>query len=157
MGTLARAIALAAQAHVDQVDKAGQPYILHPLRMMMRLATQMQTLSTQMQVDAQIVAVLHDVVEDTPITIEELRDAGFSEQVLAALECVTRRATESYDEFVARSQSNPLARLVKLADLEDNMDLKRIGVLNERDVERLHRYHQAWRRLQAADDGPYAQ
>ena len=149
---LAKAIALAAQAHVDQVDRAGQPYILHPLRMMMRLATQSAALRTEEREDAQIVAILHDVVEDTPTTLEDLRAAGFAERILAAIDCVTRREEESYDEFVTRSQSNPLARLVKLADLEDNMDLKRIGMLTDDDVARLNRYHRAWRRLQTTDN-----
>ncbi|HRW07842.1 MAG TPA: HD domain-containing protein [Caldilineaceae bacterium] len=149
---LAKAIALAAQAHVDQVDRAGQPYILHPLRMMMRLATQSAALRTEEREDAQIVAILHDVVEDTPTTLEDLRAAGFAERILDAIDCVTRREEESYDEFVTRSESNPLARLVKLADLEDNMDLKRIGVLTDDDVARLNRYHRAWRRLQTTDN-----
>ncbi|MCB0105038.1 MAG: HD domain-containing protein [Caldilineaceae bacterium] len=149
---LAKAIALAAQAHVDQVDRAGQPYILHPLRMMMRLATQSAALRTEEREDAQIVAILHDVVEDTPTTLDDLRAAGFAERILAAIDCVTRREEESYDEFVTRSQSNPLARLVKLADLEDNMDLKRIGMLTDDDVARLNRYHRAWRRLQTTDN-----
>lgn len=153
MGTLAKAIALAAQAHVDQVDKAGQPYILHPLRMMMRLATQPSTLDAQTFADAQIVAILHDVVEDTPITFDALRADGFPERILVALDCVTRRETESYDEFIARAYDNPVARLVKLADLEDNMDLKRIDFLDARAVERLNRYHQAWRHLQINHHG----
>ena len=83
---------------------------------------------------------------------DDLRAAGFAERILAAIDCVTRREEESYDEFVTRSQSNPLARLVKLADLEDNMDLKRIGMLTDDDVARLNRYHRAWRRLQTTDN-----
>lgn len=145
MSTLAKAIALAAQAHVDQVDKAGQPYILHPLRMVMALAA--TTLPPEKQEAAQIVAVLHDVVEDTPYTLEDLRQAGFSEQIVTALDCVTRRADESYEEFIERLQDNELARLVKLADLEDNMDFKRIAEIGERDLERMKRYHNAWHKL----------
>lgn len=142
MSTLAKAIALAAQAHVDQVDKAGQPYILHPLRMMMRLEDER----------AQIVAVLHDVVEDTPVTFAELRAMGFSEEILTALDCVTRRDDESYSEFIERARPNPLARQVKLADLEDNMDMRRISELTAKDIERLERYHAAWVTLRAEDD-----
>ena len=139
MSTLAKAIALAAQAHVDQVDKAGQPYILHPLRMVMRLAQDAEA--------AQISAALHDVVEDTPYTLDDLRAAGFSEEIVIAIDCLTRRATESYEEFIDRLQDNRLARLVKLADLEDNMDLTRMDRVSEHELARLERYHRAWRRL----------
>lgn len=142
MSTLAKAIALAAQAHVDQVDKAGQPYILHPLRMLMRLHDER----------AQIVAVLHDVVEDTPITFDELRAMGFSDEILTALDCVTRRADESYGEFIERARPNPLARQVKLADLEDNLDLRRMGELTAKDIARLERYHVAWVTLRAEEE-----
>lgn len=150
MSTLAKAIALAAEAHVDQVDKVGKPYILHPLRMMMRLAAQQSSTDAPTATDAQIVAVLHDVVEDTTITLDELRAVGFSAQIVEALDCVTRRETESYSEFIERSQSNELARIVKLADLEDNMDLTRLEALTEDAVARLERYHQAWCRLQSS-------
>ena len=137
MSTLAKAIAIAAQAHVDQVDKAGQPYILHPLRMMQRLDHS----------DAQIVAILHDVVEDTPITLDDLQAAGFAVAIIAAVEAVTRRAEESYEQFIERLQDNVLARQVKLADLEDNMDLTRIRTLTPADLARVERYHRAWIQL----------
>lgn len=137
MSTLAKAIAIAAQAHVDQVDKAGQPYILHPLRMMQRLN----------HPDAQIVAILHDVVEDTPITLDDLRTAGFAVEIVAAVDAVTRRAEERYAQFIERLQDNPLARQVKLADLEDNMDLKRFSTLTPADLARVERYHRVWVQL----------
>jgi len=150
MSTLAKAIALAAQAHVDQVDKAGEPYILHPLRMMMRLAAQVGPQDPQLAEAAQIVAVLHDVVEDTAVGLDDLQAAGFSAAILEAIDCVTRREMESYSEFIERSQSNSLARLVKLADLEDNMDLKRMEKLTEESMARLERYHQAWRNMRSS-------
>ncbi len=137
MSTLAQAIAIAAQAHIDQLDKAGQPYILHPLRMMQRLDDPA----------AKIVAILHDVVEDTSITLDDLRRAGFTPAIVAAIDAVTRRAEESYAQFVERLQDNPLARQVKLADLEDNMDLKRIRTLTPADLARVERYHRAWTQL----------
>jgi (p)ppGpp synthase/HD superfamily hydrolase len=144
MSTLARAIAIAAEAHVNQVDKAGAPYILHPLRLMFRVEGN----------DAKIVAVLHDVVEDGPgWSFERLRGQGFPEAVLAALECVTKRPEEQPDEmymaFIARAAGNPIARQVKLADLEDNMDVSRIAQLTEKDVRRLEKYHRAWAWLKA--------
>jgi (p)ppGpp synthase/HD superfamily hydrolase len=143
MATLERAIAIASEAHQGQLDKAGQPYVLHPLRMMQRLSGE----------QAQIVAVLHDVVEDTPWSLAQLRAEGFSEALLAAVDALTRREAESYEEFIERLLPNPLARQVKLADLEDNMDLRRIAELGEKDWERLQRYHRAWRRISQIAQG----
>ena len=95
-----------------------------------------------------IVAVLHDVVEDSPDwDFERLRREGFSEEIIAAVDHLTRRETESYEAFVERSSRNPVARRVKLADLEDNMDLTRLKTLTEQDQVRLARYHRAWQRL----------
>ena len=137
MATLEKAILIAVQAHQGQKDKAGAPYILHPLRMMLQMPTEAE----------QIVAVLHDVVEDTPWTLDALRGEGFSEESIAALDCLTRREGESYEAFIERAGGNPIARRVKLADLADNMDLRRIGQLAENDLTRLKRYHRAWMRL----------
>ena len=134
MATLERAIAIAATAHTSQIDKTGAPYILHPLRMMMRLDT----------TEARIVAILHDVVEDTEWTLEGLAAEGFSDSVLKALECVTKREGEEYQAFVQRSASDPIARRVKLMDLEDNMNILRLAQLSDKDLERLRKYHQAW-------------
>ena len=140
MNPLETAIAIAVKAHQGQFDKSGQPYILHPLRVMFRCKGDL----------ARTVAVLHDVVEDTPTTLDDLRNAGFSEEVLAALDCVTKREGESYEAFVERAAANPIVRQVKLADLEDNMDLRRLPAtdLSPRAVDRLNRYIAAWHRLQ---------
>ena len=137
MATLERAILIAAQAHLGQRDKGGAPYVLHPLRMMMRMETEA----------AMMAAVLHDVVEDSDWTLEQLRGEGFSEEVLKAVDCLTRRSGESYDEFVARAQANAIARRVKIADLEDNMNVKRIGEITPKDLARIEEYHRAWRAL----------
>lgn len=136
---LEAAIAIAVEAHRGQVDKSGRPYILHPLRVMMRCETDVE----------RTVAMLHDVVEDTSVTVDDLRRAGFGEEVLAALDCVTKREGESYEAFVERAAGNPIARKVKLADLEDNMDLRRLpaGKVDERAAGRLERYVRAWHRL----------
>lgn len=142
MSTLARAIALAAVAHQEQFDKAGAPYILHPLRMMQQMRTE----------EEKIVAVLHDVVEDTAWTFEQLRTEGFSETILAALDGVTGRAGESYEAFIARAQANPIARRVKLADLQDNMDTRRIRTLTDKDIERLRKYHHYYWLLRGEED-----
>jgi hypothetical protein len=107
---LETAIRLAAAAHAGQTDKGGAPYITHPLRLMAAVDGDA----------AQIVAVLHDVVEDTPVTVEDLRREGFGKEVLAAVDCVTHRRGEPYADYVARCKANPVARRVKLADLADN-------------------------------------
>lgn len=141
MPTIEDAVALAAHAHRGQVDKAGECYILHPLRVMMRFS----------DAPARIVAVLHDVLEDTNVTADDLRQAGYREEILAALDALTRRPQETYEEFINRAAPNPLARRVKLADLEDNMDPKRLTSLGESDLRRLARYEAAKRVLLAHD------
>ena len=137
MPTLEDAILLAAQAHRGQVDKVGRPYLLHVLRVMLRLDGE----------QAQIVGVLHDLVEDASYTFADLRAMGYGEEVVQALDCLTRRSTESYKEFIARASANPLARRVKLADLEDNMDIRRLPAIGEKDLARLNRYITAWQRV----------
>ena len=135
MATLERAIEIAAQTHAGQVDKAGQPYILHPLRLMLAVSSP----------EARMAAVLHDVVEDSggKVRFETLRAEGFSEAVVAAIEALTKRDGEDYEAFIRRLAPNPLAREVKLADLRDNSDLRRIAAPTERDRERIKKYRQA--------------
>ena len=147
--TLEDAIAIAAQAHKGVKDKAGAVYILHPLRMMMRLTSEAEMMT----------AVLHDVVEDTrdyrkenKWTIDKLRENGFSEEVLEAIDGVTNREGESYEKFIERAGKNPIARRVKIADLEDNMNIQRIGEITPKDLERLEKYHRSWRILTAKDN-----
>ena len=137
MATLEEAIALAVRAHQRQKDKAGAPYILHPLRLMLRMDSE----------PAMMVAVLHDVVEDSQITLENLRELGFPETVVTAVDSLTRRAEESYEAFIDRVKLNPLARKVKLADLEDNMDLRRLHHVTDRDQQRWERYAKAKKAL----------
>jgi len=139
---LEKAIAIAVEAHRGQTDKMGAPYILHPLSVMWRVDGETE----------KIVAVLHDVVEDTPWTFEDLKREGFPDEVLQALECVTKREGESYDDFVKRSASNAVARRVKLADLEDNMDVRRLKVGTQKDFERIAKYVSAWRYLKGIRD-----
>jgi (p)ppGpp synthase/HD superfamily hydrolase len=134
MSSLERAIAIAAEAHAGQQDKAGAPYILHPLRMMLRLSSN----------DERVVAVLHDVCEDCPgWTFDRLRAEGFSDQVVAALDSVTKRDGETYEDFVRRAAANAVGRAVKLADLQDNCDLSRISKPSERDFQRIEKYRKA--------------
>ncbi|MFJ4248189.1 HD domain-containing protein [Pseudomonas sp. NPDC089741] len=137
--TLEHAIAIAAKAHAGQVDKGGAPYILHPLKVMLRMTT----------LEERIVAVLHDVVEDCAISLDDLRKEGFSEEVLSAIESVTKVPGESYEDFVDRAAQNPLGRVVKLADLEENSDLSRIASPSWEDLERIEKYRRAISRLRA--------
>ena len=134
---LARAVAIAAIAHQDQRDKAGAPYILHPVRLMMRGQT----------INEQIVAVLHDVVEDSDWTLDQLTAEGFPPEIITALDCLTRRPEETYDQFLDRVLTNALATRVKRYDLEDNMTLTRLDQLSEKDLQRLQRYHKAHQRV----------
>jgi len=137
MSTLERAIEIAAAAHAGQHDKAGAPYILHPLRVMLAQKGPAQ----------RIAAVLHDVVEDTPWTLEQLRAEGFSDEVVGAVDALTKRDGEDYFAFVDRAGRHPVARAVKIADIRDNMDTSRIAAMTDRDRERLEKYRHALARL----------
>lgn len=138
-GTLERAIEIAARTHAGQLDKGGAPYILHPLRVMLRVAPGAQ----------QIVAVLHDVVEDSEVTFEDLEREGFSAEVIAGLRAVTKVEGESYEDFVARAALDPVGKAVKLADLMENSDLSRIAEPSQKDLERIEKYGRAIRYLMA--------
>ncbi|HEY3739298.1 MAG TPA: HD domain-containing protein [Bryobacteraceae bacterium] len=140
MATLERAIAIAAEAHTGQKSKEGSPYILHPIRVMMRVDG----------LDAKMAAILHDVVEDTDWTLDQLRTEGFSQPVLEAVDLLTHRDSEDYFAYVARAGTNPLAKQVKLADLEDNMNVMRLATVGDKDLERMRRYHKAWLSLKGS-------
>lgn len=138
MGTLERAIEIALEAHSGQLDKSGCEYIGHPLRVMAAGNT----------IEEKIVGVLHDVVEDSEWTFEMLVAEGFSAEIVEALRCLTRLSeTEPYDKFIARVKSNPLAVAVKLNDLTDNMDIRRLPYISDKDVKRLKRYLKAYKQL----------
>ena len=130
MSTLERAIAIAADAHAGQTDKAGEQYILHPLRVMLAMENDLE----------RIVAVLHDVVEDSDITLEDLRAEGFSDDALAAIDALSKREGESKMDAAARAKRNPLALRVKLADNADNQDMIRISNPTEEDFARIEEY-----------------
>ena len=133
MATLEKAISIALEAHEGFLDKSSAPYILHPLRIMLQMDTQ----------EEMIVAVLHDVIEDSDYSIAMLKEIGFSDEVIEALESVTRKAEEPYEEYILRAGSNELGRKVKRADLMDNLTISRIKKLTNRDLERIQKYHQA--------------
>ena len=134
---LDRAIELAKQHHEGQTDKAGKPYIEHPLRVMNQVESE----------EEKIVAVLHDIVEDTDISLNELRNEGFSEEVVSAVECLTKQDGENYDSYIERISFNPLAVKIKLADLEDNRDLTRLPEVTDKDLERIEKYDKALEKL----------
>ena len=138
MSTLQRAIEIATEAHKGQFDKAGNDYIGHPLRVMEMGKTN----------EEKIVGVLHDVVEDTTWTFEALAAEGFSKEIIDALRCVTKTSeNENYDSFIDRVKKNPLATAVKINDLTDNMDIRRLPYLSDKDVKRLKKYLKAYKRL----------
>jgi len=140
MSTLERAIEIAVRAHAGQLDKAGKPYVLHPLRLMFAVKTPME----------RIAAVLHDVVEDTSVTIEDLHAEGFALEVLEAVRALTKTDGESRLCAARRAAANPIARRVKLADVADNMDLGRIAKPTAKDYARRKEYEQV-RELLLAD------
>lgn len=138
MSTLEKAIGIACKAHKGKKDKAGNSYILHPLRVMMRMDSPREMM----------VAVMHDVVEDSEKwTLQKLNDEGFDQEVIKAIDALTKRGEETYMEFIERVSQNKIGIKVKLADLEDNMNVMRLGNLTEKDVERIEKYHHAWRFL----------
>ncbi|MGA0197609.1 MAG: GTP pyrophosphokinase [Prochlorotrichaceae cyanobacterium] len=139
MADLQRAIEIAVSAHQGQRQRNGLPYVLHPFTLMLEMKS----------IPTQIAAVLHDVVEDSEWTLAQLAEEGFAPEILTAIDCLTHREGEPYTAYIDRIAENSLARQVKLADLRDNMDIQRIPHLNDRDLERLGRYHQAWLKLQA--------
>ncbi|MBU5351118.1 HD domain-containing protein [Paenibacillus silvae] len=132
------AISIALEAHKGQLDKGGSPYILHPLAVMNRVET----------IEEKIVAVLHDVIEDTEVTIEQLRELGFSEEIVKAIGLLTRSEEESYEQFIEKTTTNRIARNVKIADIQENMNLSRIKNPTEQDYNRLEKYRKAMERLE---------
>ncbi len=132
---------LAKRAHSGQVDKAGVDYINHPVTVSDRVYPEKE----------KTVALLHDVVEDTGITIECLRTL-FDDEIVNAVECLTRKDGESYNEYIRKVAQNPIARNVKIADLTHNMDLSRLPVVTDADTKRVEKYHKAMDFLKSVGD-----
>lgn len=128
--SVSNALQIATAAHSGQVDKAGADYIKHPIAVAEQLETE----------EEQTVALLHDVVEDTAVTLEDLESCGFSDSVLHAVDCLTHKEGEPRDAYLQRVSKNPLAVKVKLADLKHNSDLSRISEPTEKDFQRAERY-----------------
>lgn len=132
-----RALQIAFRAHEGQKDKSGHDYIMHPIRVAERCKNPR----------AKIVALLHDTIEDTNVTVNDLRKQGFPEEIIEGILSVTKQMGETYEAFVRRAAENPIGREVKIADLEDNMDIRRLAVLTDEDVARLRKYLKAWQLL----------
>ena len=141
-----RALQIAVEAHAGQEDKSGLPYAFHPIRVMLRCKSD----------EAKIAALLHDVVEDTPVSLDQLCEEGFSEDVLSAVRLLTHDPSVPYEDYIRQLSRNPIAREVKLADLEDNSDIKRLTGIDEKAVARLRKYLFAYRYLTGGSEGQSA-
>lgn len=131
------ALRIAIRAHEGQMDKSGREYVMHPIRVAERCKDSR----------AKIVALLHDTIEDTNITADYLRSEGFPEEIVGAVLSVTKQEGESYEDFVYRATENPIGKEVKIADLEDNMDIRRLKEITDEDVARLRKYLRSWKYL----------
>ena len=128
-----KALNLCFEAHKEQKDKSGQPYVFHPFHLAEQMTDEYTT----------IVALLHDVVEDTDWTLEQLLEEGFPREVVDAIALMTHAEGVPYPEYVAQIKTNPIAKAVKLADLRHNSDTTRLDVVTEQDLERLEKYRAA--------------
>ncbi|MBR4391783.1 MAG: GTP pyrophosphokinase [Bacteroidales bacterium] len=131
------ALKIAIRAHEGQKDKLGREYVMHPIRVAERCKDP----------KAKIVALLHDTLEDTDVTGEYLQEQGFPEEIVEGILSVTKHEGETYEEFVRRASINPIGKEVKRADLEDNMDIRRLKEITDEDVKRLRKYLRAWQYL----------
>ena len=129
---------IAEDAHAGQVDKAGAPYIGHPVRVSSKCESEA----------AKVAALLHDVVEDTTVSLKDLKNAGFSEDVIEAVETLTHKKNDDYlAVYIPRIGRNAIAREVKIRDLEDNLDITRLSGVSDRDIQRLNKYIKAYHYL----------
>ena len=138
MRLIETSLQIALQAYAGKTDKAGREYILHPLRVMAKMKTDLERSA----------ALLHDVLEDSDITAEQLLAAGIPAEVVEAIQYLSRNENEEYQDFVARAKKNKIAARIKIADIEDNIDVLRLSALDEYDLARIKKYHSAWRFLQ---------
>ena len=132
-----KAVEIATKAHEGHTDKSGTPYIGHVMRVSLGCKTQ----------KSKVIALLHDVIEDTPVTPKQLIAEGIPADIVEAVLILSRRQGEEYEQYINRVAPHPLCREVKIADLEDNMDVRRLAEIGEADVKRLKKYHKAWKTL----------
>lgn len=139
---ISKALHIAKTAHRGQLDKGGNPYILHPIAVSQLVDSE----------EEKIVALLHDVVEDTDITLEYLKLAGFSDNIIAAVSVLTKQPGVSYDDYISKLKENPIAARVKVADITHNSDISRIPNPTEKDLERIKRYKAKLAKLKSTDN-----
>lgn len=137
---LDKALQLAVQVHSGHVDRGGSPYLLHVLQVVAKCRDDL---------DAATLAALHDVVEDSSLSLKNLREQGFPPRIVDGVDALTRRDGEAYEDAIERAAANSLARKVKIADLESNLDVLRLTQVTTSDLGRLERYRRAWKRLVA--------
>lgn len=136
------AIALAASMHQEQFDRGGLPYILHCLTVMHKVKSDDHWVKQ--------VAVMHDIVEDTSVTLEQLTEMGFHKDVVEAIGLLTHKEGESYEDYIEGISKNKIARVVKMADLRHNSDITRLKGVSMKDIVRMEKYHRAYLLLKAA-------
>ena len=137
MNIIERSLEIALKAYAGQTDKAGKTYILHPLRLMAQMETE----------EEMCVALLHDVIEDSEFTAEDLLDEGIPAHIVNAVQYLTKNKGENYDDFIDRVLENKCAAKIKLADIEDNINILRLNTVTEKDLERIAKYHRAWHKI----------
>ena len=141
MNIIEKSLEISLKAYCGQKDKAGETYILHPLRIMAKMQTD----------EERSAALLHDVIEDSDYTAEDLFSEGIPKNVIEAVELLSKQDGDSYEEFVDRVLTNPLAAKIKKADIEDNIDILRLNSVTEKDLKRIAKYHKAWKKLDCVD------
>jgi len=134
MNIIEKSLEIALKAYAGQTDKAGKTYILHPLRLMSKMETD----------EEMSVALLHDVIEDSNITVDDLLANGIPSTVVNAVQCLTKNKGENYEAFIIRVLENKLATKIKKVDIEDNINILRLNTVGEKDLERIAKYHKAW-------------
>jgi (p)ppGpp synthase/HD superfamily hydrolase len=139
MTLIEKSLAIALRAHTGITDKAGHAYILHPIRIMLKMTTELEMAT----------ALLHDVIEDSDLTAADLLAIGIPDSVVEAVLCLTKQADETYQDFILRAKQNAIARKIKIADIEDNINILRISHLTESDLARVAKYHAAWQVLKS--------
>jgi len=139
MDIIEKSLEIALKAYSGQRDKAGKTYILHPLRIMSKMETEYEM----------SVALLHDVIEDSNYSADDLLKEGIPPEVVEAVQLLSKVSGETYDQFIDRIVDNSLASKVKLADIEDNINVLRLESVGEKDLERVAKYHRAWKKIQS--------
>lgn len=141
MDIIEKSLEIALKAYAGQKDKAGKTYILHPLRIMSKMKTE----------EEMSVALLHDVIEDSGFTAQDLLDEGIPSSIVDAVQLLSRNDNEDYYEFIEKLLNNKLSAKVKRADIEDNMNILRLNEVSDKDLDRIAKYHRAWKMIAETD------